>query len=148
MIRQWKKVVVVLSCVFAMCSTCMAADNMGGNPNFPAIGGVGGSIDYIDLSSCTFVYDHHDDYEFAANVIHLIRSLDGEKSVTDTWYFKQKKDGSNPLMFCNKSWVMIPKPRGIDYYGCIGTWVKRNMPIERNAFNHIYKQLWGVEYSW
>ena len=110
-----KKVVlgmlVALACILGWPLSGMnhveAANFLYNNLNYPYVGGGGGLAVYMDLSSCTFVRNEADSYEFASVIVttHKMDSEPRQKVV----YFRQMKDGySSPeYSYDNISWKRL-----------------------------------------
>ena len=122
---------------------------LNGDPNFPLAYGHGGSSTYVDLSSCTFVYNRVGSYQFAADVYTTYKQGTTEKS---TVFFRQLKDGKSLPEYLEKgTWHAIPSWKyctGNPHdYGVFYDFATRFCPWEHYEFLIIYEQLWGVSYS-
>ena len=121
-----------------------------GDPNYPLAYYHAGANEYVDLSSCTFVYNHPDEYEFAA-----ITVMDGyDWSRTDTYYFRQKKDGKSLPEYRenNENWKTLPSWKGISLkdelkFDGYMTFASRYAPFAHQVFIIVYEKMWGVTYS-
>ena len=106
---------------------------------------------YVDLSSCTFVYNNDDSYEFAANTYTTSKIGSPE---TATVYFRQKKDGVSLPEYStkySKGWKTLPSWKHYSGspldYGNFSNFFERFHPWEHYEFLIIYEQRWGVSYS-
>ena len=120
--------------------------------NYPMVYVYHGYREYLDLSSCTFVSNTKDSYEFAACYVNTnVQFLPETVQKTDTIYFRQKKDGKSlPQYYDDKTqkWITIPayyynEVEKLSYSAYIGRW----HPYQYFAFKMIYKQLFEVEYA-
>ncbi|MBQ1866694.1 hypothetical protein [Selenomonas sp.] len=124
---------------------------LNGDQNYPLAYGHAGSMTYVDLSSCTFVYNNDEEYEFAANTYTTSKIGNSE---TGTVYFRQKKDGVSLPEYStkySKGWKTLPSWKNYSgsplNYGSYHTFFDRFCPFEHYEFLIIYEQLWGVSYS-
>lgn len=125
-----------------------------GDLNYPCAYYHAGAMEYVDLSSCTFVYDRPDAYEFAANAV----TVDRDQAWTTTYYFRQKKDGKSLPEFRGESkdwqgsWQTLPSWKGISLndeysFGGYKAFVFRYVPTAHQVFIIAYEKMWGVTYS-
>ena len=125
-----------------------------GDLNYPHAYGHADAQEYVDLSSCTFVYNRPDEYEFAADVVTVGYDL----SQRETYYFRQKKDGKSLPEFRGEgknwqgSWQTLPSWKGISLndeysFGSYKVFTFRYMPVAHQVFIIAYEKMWGVMYS-
>ena len=128
------------------------------NPNYPIVGVRTGVNFFIDLSSCTFVCNDAESYEFACICYKAFYNVTNNKydMSNKTIYIRQLKDGySTPeYSWDNISWKRM---RYITDKYVTELFLNRNYSwadlysnydmIESKIFRAMYKQLWHVDYG-
>lgn|GEM_PF-1351440 len=110
--------------------------------------------EYIDLSSCTFVYNNDDSYEFAVGYMGVDMS-DLNNNKYHIRYYRQMKDGNSLPQYLDKNgdkWISIPRfnyDEILDYMRSngYGGYINTYHAYEYFMFKAAYKQLWNVEYK-
>lgn len=158
MVKQLSKIFLFLF-LCSLSASVSASDwhYLDDNQNFPLSYAHGGYFEYVDLSSCTFIHDDNNYYEFAAIMIGIDSPSPNSSSSQKVWtrYWRQKKDGSVPQFWdeTHYRWVSIPKHYSKEYisdylktHGFM-SYINHFHTFEYFSFKIVYRQLWGVSYG-